>query len=53
MKSEYYYRKKEVNFGPPINKEIKNVILFNKTHPPNNFAWGSKKELKKFLIRYE
>ncbi len=43
----------EINSPPKINKAITEVISFTKSSPPNEMAWWTRKELKKFLREHD
>lgn len=43
----------EISSSPRTNKDITEVISFNKHNPPNELAWWTRKELKEFLKEYD
>ena len=43
----------EVEEVPTTNAEIVEVVLFDKTNIPDDFAWWSKEEMKEFIEKYE
>lgn len=43
----------EVEKIPQINSGITEVVLFDKNNVPQDFAWWTKKELRKFLEKFD
>lgn len=43
----------EVEKVPQINSDVTEVVLFDKNNAPQDFAWWTKEELRKFLEKFD